>query len=40
MSSLEKKNEIVTPKYNLYLDREKSNCIQIDLDNNTTCDKL
>ena len=40
MSSQEKKNEIVTSKYNLYLDREKLKFIQIDLDNNTTCDKI
>ena len=40
MSSQEKKNEIVTSKYNLYLDREKLKYIQIDLDNNTTCDKI
>ena len=40
MSSQEKKNEIATSKYNLYLDREKLKFIQIDLDNNTTCDKI
>ena len=40
MSSQDKKNEIVTSKYNLYLDREKLKYIQIDLDNNTTCDKI
>ena len=40
MSSQEKKNEILTSKYNLYLDREKLKFIQIDLDNNTTCDKI
>ena len=40
MSSQEKKNEIATSKYNLYLDREKLKFIQIDLGNNTTCDKI
>ena len=40
MSSQEKKNEIATSKFNLYLDREKLKFIQIDLDNNTTCDKI
>ena len=40
MSSQEKKTESSTSKYNLYLDREKKNSIQIELDNNTTCDKL
>ena len=40
MSSQEKKNEIATSKYNLFFDREKLKFIQIDLDNNTTCDKI
>jgi len=40
MSTQEKKNENVPLKYNLYLDREKLNSIQFDLDNETTCDKI
>ena len=34
MSTQEKKNEINQIKYNLYLDRDKKNFIQFNLDNN------
>ena len=41
MSTQEKKNEINQIKYNLYLDREKKNFIQFNLDNNNiTIDDL